>query len=170
MQGRHGHLIVPTNPHPAHVGYAVAQTVFRLRDRQVLSVFFTERLRGSLDGFDPLRRLQRWSGRGQLTGHALRLVEDPKFEDRVRAAIRVAFQSWDGAELVETRRWRCRAALAGQHPPARLPAAPPRVRRRQPEARRIDDRRRGEGARTGTGGLLALGSALARCRAPRRSR
>jgi hypothetical protein len=102
MQGRHGHLIVPASPHPAHVGFAVEQTVFRLRDRQVLSVFFTERLRGSLDGFDPLRRLQRWSGRGQLTGHALRIVENPQFEDRVRAAIRSAFGSWDGAELVET--------------------------------------------------------------------
>jgi hypothetical protein len=102
MQGRRGHLLVPSDPHPAHVGYAVQQTVFRLRDRQVLSVFFMDRLRGSLNGFDPLRRLQRWSGRGQLTGHAQRIIDDPKFEDRVRAAIRVAFQSWDGAELVET--------------------------------------------------------------------
>ena len=101
MQGRHGHLIVPENPHPAHVGYAIEQTVFRLRDRQVLSVFFTERLGGSLDGFDPLRRLQRWSGRGQLTGHAQRILGNPRFEERVRAAIRAAFQSWDGAELVE---------------------------------------------------------------------
>lgn len=101
MQGRHGHLIVPENPHPEHVGYAVEQTVFRLRDRQVLSVFFTERLGGSLDGFDPLRRLQRWSGRGQLTGHAQRLLANPRLEERVRAALRIAFQSWDGAELVE---------------------------------------------------------------------
>lgn len=46
MQGLHGHLIVPDNPHPEHVGYAVEQTVFRLRDRQVLSVFFAERLGG----------------------------------------------------------------------------------------------------------------------------
>jgi hypothetical protein len=101
MQGRHGHLLVPENPHPEHVGYAVEQTVFRLRDRQVLSVFFAERLGGSLDGFDPLRRLQRWSGRGQLTGHAQRILENPRFEERVRAAVRAAFQSWDGAELVE---------------------------------------------------------------------
>jgi len=102
MQGRHGRLIVPENPHPAHVGFAVEQTVFRRRDRQVLSVFFMERLRSSLDGFDPLRLLQRWSGRGRLTAHALRLVEDSRHEERVRAAIRAAFAHWDGAELVET--------------------------------------------------------------------
>jgi hypothetical protein len=101
MQGRHGHLIVPEHPHPEHVGFAVEQTVFRLRDRQVLSVFFAERLGGSLDGFDPLRRLQRWSGRGQLTGHAQRILENPRFEERVRAAVRAALKSWDGAELVE---------------------------------------------------------------------
>ncbi len=101
MQGRHGRLLVPENPHPEHVGFAVEQTVFRLKDRQVLSTFFAERLRGSLDGFDPLRRLQRWSGRNQLTGHAQRLLADERFVERVRAAIRVAFRSWDGAELVE---------------------------------------------------------------------
>lgn len=102
IDGRRGHLIVPTNPRPAHVGYAVEQTVFRLRDRQVLSIFFTQRLRGSLDGFDPVRRLQRWSGRGQLTGHAQRVLADATLEDRVRAAVRIALRSWDGAELVET--------------------------------------------------------------------
>ena len=101
LEGRHGYLLVPENPHPEHVGLAVTQTVFRLRDRQVLSSFFAERLAGSLEGFDPLRRLQRWSGRSQLTGHAQRLLEDETFADRVRAAIRVAFRSWDGAELVE---------------------------------------------------------------------
>lgn len=101
MEGRYGRLLVPEAPHPEHVGFAVEQTVFRMRDRQVLSVFFAERFGGSLDGFDPLRRLQRWSGRGQLTGHAQRILENPRFEERVRAALRVAFQSWDGAELVE---------------------------------------------------------------------
>jgi len=101
---RHGRLIVPDNPWPKHVAYAVAQTVFRLRDRQVLSTFFADRLQGSLDGFDPLRRLQRWAGRGALTRHALKLVEGEEFADRVRGAIRVAFRSWDGAELIETER------------------------------------------------------------------
>jgi hypothetical protein len=102
LAGQHGRLIVPADPWPRYVGYAVAQTVFRLRDRQVLSTFFAERLQGSLDGFDPLRRLQRWSGRFGLTRHALELVEGDEFADRVRAAIRAAFRSWDGTELVET--------------------------------------------------------------------
>jgi hypothetical protein len=104
LAGRHGRLIVPLDPWPQHVGYAVEQTVFRLRDRQVLSTFFADRLQGSLDGFDPLRRLQRWSGRGALTQHALRLIEGEEFADRVRAGISAAFRSWDGAELVETER------------------------------------------------------------------
>jgi hypothetical protein len=113
LAGRHGRLIVPGDPWPKHVGYAVEQTVFRLRDRQVLSTFFANRLQGSLDGFDPLRRLQRWSGRAALTQHALKLIEGEEFADRVRAAIRTAFRSWDGAELVET-------GSVGRFWPARL--------------------------------------------------
>ena len=101
LAGTRGKLVLPKNPHPKYVGLGVSQTVFRLRDRQVLSQFFAERL-CSVDGFDPLRRLRRWSGRHQLTGHALRLLDDDAVADRVRAAIRVAFNSWDGAELVET--------------------------------------------------------------------
>ncbi|MBA3584784.1 MAG: hypothetical protein H0W36_09725, partial [Gemmatimonadetes bacterium] len=85
------------------MGVAVSQTVFRFRDRQVLSQFFDQRLR-SLEGFDPLRRLRRWSGRHQLTGHALRLLADEQVEDRVRAAIKSAFRAWDGSELIETPR------------------------------------------------------------------
>lgn len=99
--GTRGRLIVPDNPHPAWVGYAIAQTVFRARDRQTLSVFFNERLRGGLDGLDPLPLLRRWSGRHQLTRHALALVDDPTVAERVRAAISGAYASWDGAELVE---------------------------------------------------------------------
>lgn len=102
LEGARGQLILPAEPHPRWVGIAISQTVFRARDRQVLSRFFSERLGGSLDGFDPLRRLQRWSGRGQLTAQALRLLENEEFADRVRAAIHAAFRSWDGAELVET--------------------------------------------------------------------
>ncbi len=132
MEGRYGHLIVPESPRPEYVGYAVAQTVFRLRDRQVLSTFFAERLRGSLDGFDPLRRLQRWSGRGALTKHALQLLENPAMEDRVRAAIRAAFQSWDGSELVEAaggrvgRVWPARIRLLAYPPRLQFGAAHPK--------------------------------------------
>ena len=103
LAGARGRLILPENPHLPYVGLGVSQTVFRLRDRQVLSQFFVERL-GSVDGFDPLRRLRRWPGRHQLTGQALRLLDDDAVADRVRAAIRAAFNSWDGAELVETGR------------------------------------------------------------------
>lgn len=101
LRGERGHLILPENPYPPWVGLAVSQTVFRARDRQVLSQFFSERLR-TLDGFDPVRRLRRWSGRHQLTNHAFRLVDDEQVEERVRAGIRAAFQAWDGAELIAT--------------------------------------------------------------------
>jgi hypothetical protein len=101
LAGARGHLIVPDDPHPAWVGYAIAQTVFRARDRQILSIFFSERLRGGLDGVDPLPLLRRWSGRHQLTRHALALVDDTSVAQRVRAAVRGAYASWDGAELVE---------------------------------------------------------------------
>jgi hypothetical protein len=102
IAGARGRLILPAEPHPRLVGLAVSQTVFRARDRQVLFRFFSERLGGSIEGFDPLRRLQRWSGRGQLTQHALRLLKNDEFADQVRAALWSAFRSWDGAELVET--------------------------------------------------------------------
>ena len=119
LNGTRGHLIVPDNPHPAWVGYAIAQTVFRARDRQILSVFFNERLRGGLDGLDPLPLLRRWSGRHQLTRHALSLVDDPSVAERVRAAIRGAYASWDGAELVEID-----GARLGRAFPARLHLLP----------------------------------------------
>lgn len=101
LAGARGHLIVPTDPHPAWVGYAIAQTVFRARDRQILSLFFSQRLRGGLDGLDPLPLLRRWGGRHQLTRQALTLLDDREMAERVRAAIRSALASWDGAELVE---------------------------------------------------------------------
>jgi hypothetical protein len=101
LRGERGRLILPDNPYRPWVGFAVSQTVFRARDREVLSQFFTERLHG-LDGFDPLRRLRRWPGRHRLTNHSLRLIEEEQVEDRVRAGIRAAFQAWDGAELVAT--------------------------------------------------------------------
>jgi hypothetical protein len=100
LDGARGHLLVPDDPHPAWVGYAIAQTVFRARDRQILSLFFGERLRGGLEGLDPLPLIRRWGGRHQLTGHALALLDDPEMAQRVRAAIRGARASWDGAELV----------------------------------------------------------------------
>lgn len=101
LAGKRGHLLVPQKPTPAYVGYAVEQTVFRLRDHEVLSQFFVERM-PTLGGFDPLRRLRRWGGRHQLTGHARRLLEDPQVEERVRAALRAAFRVSGGAELVRT--------------------------------------------------------------------
>jgi hypothetical protein len=102
LNGERGRLVLPEDsPHHRWVGLAVSQTVFRARDREVLSQFFTERLR-TLDGFDPLRRLRRWSGRHRLTNHALRMLEDERAEERVRAGIRSAFNAWDGSELVAT--------------------------------------------------------------------
>lgn len=101
LSGARGRLIVPESPHPAWVGYAVAQTVFRARDRQILSLFFSERLRGDVGGVDPLPLLRRWSGRHQLTRHALVVIDDRDVAERVRAAIRGARASWDGAELIE---------------------------------------------------------------------
>lgn len=102
LRGSRGHLILPDEFSPRYVGACISQTVFRERDRQVLSKFFSERIRSSIDGFDPLRRLRRWSGRRQLTHHALELVEDETVAERVRAAILSAHRSWDGAELIET--------------------------------------------------------------------
>jgi hypothetical protein len=99
--GERGRLLLPDSPRPPWVGLAVSQTVFRARDREVLSQFFSERLR-TLQGFDPLRRLRRWSGRHRLTSHALRMLDDEQAEERVRAGIRSAFNAWDGSELIVT--------------------------------------------------------------------
>jgi hypothetical protein len=61
-EGARGALLLPESPSPKFVGTCVSQTVFRARDRQVLSRFFSERLSG-LSGFDPLLLLRRWGGR-----------------------------------------------------------------------------------------------------------
>jgi hypothetical protein len=104
LSGSRGHLILPDEFFPPYVGACVSQTVFRERDRQVLSEFFSERMQGSIEGFDPLRLLRRWPGRHELTRHALELVEDETVAERVRAAINAAFRSWDGARLVGAER------------------------------------------------------------------
>lgn len=101
VRGSRGILLLPENAHPKWVGLAVSQTVFRARDREVLTRFFSARM-PKVEGFDPLRRLRRWPGRHQLTSHALRLLEDDGVEERVRAAIRAAHRAWDGSELVVT--------------------------------------------------------------------
>jgi hypothetical protein len=93
-------LIAPDDTHPAFVGACVFQTVFRERDRQLLSRFFNDRLRHA-DGFDTLLVLRRWSGRHQLTHHAQQLIDDDQVGDRVRAALTAAHALWDGSVLLE---------------------------------------------------------------------
>jgi hypothetical protein len=141
LAGSRGHLILPDDFSPRYVGACVSQTVFREVDRQVLSKFFSERMRGPVDGFDPLRRLRRWSGRHQLTQHALELVEDEAVAERVRAAIVSAHRSWDGAELIETR-----VGELGRTWPARLRFLPypPRLHLAAANARPLEFELRGE--------------------------
>lgn len=140
LSGSRGHLILPDEFSPRYVGACISQTVFRERDRQVLSKFFSERMRSSVDGFDPLRRLRRWSGRHELTHHALELVEDETVAERVRAAIVSAHRSWDGAELIETR------GGTGRLWPARLRFLPypPRLHLAAANARPLEFELRGD--------------------------
>jgi hypothetical protein len=135
LAGSRGHLILPDDFSPRYVGACVSQTVFREVDRQVLSKFFSERMRGPVDGFDPLRRLRRWSGRHQLTQHALELVEDEAVAERVRAAIVSAHRSWDGAELIETRVGELGRTLASAPSVSALSATPPSCGGERPAAR-----------------------------------
>jgi hypothetical protein len=97
LGGLRGRLVVPDDPRPPYVGLFVSQTVFRKRDREILSEFFSARMRSSGDGYDPLLRLRRWPGRRSLTRHALELVEEPAMSERVRAAVRSARAAWDGS-------------------------------------------------------------------------
>ncbi|MGH2921456.1 MAG: hypothetical protein ACRDKU_05250, partial [Gaiellaceae bacterium] len=122
LAGARGRLILPEDPVPRYVGVCVSQTVFRRRDREVLSEFFAARMGVEVEGYDPLRRLLRWPGRRQLTRHALEVVEDPLMADRVRAAIRSAHASWDGSVIT--------AEAGGRLWPARLRLLPypPRLR------------------------------------------
>jgi hypothetical protein len=99
--GRRGRLLLaPEDTRPPFVGACVFQTVFRERDRQLLSRFFSQRMRRST-GFDPLLLLRRWSGRHGLTGHAMEMLSDDRVADRVRAALASAYASWDGSVLLE---------------------------------------------------------------------
>lgn len=111
--GRRGRLILPLHPSPPYVGYPVSQTVFRLRDRQILSQFFDERVRQLSPGLDTLQLLRHWSGRYQLTRHAQELIWQDQFADRVRAAILIAYRHWDGSQLEAEgkRAWRAQLRL-----------------------------------------------------------
>ncbi len=114
QQGRRGRLFVPNPCRPPFVGACVAQTIFRERDRQVLSEFFSDRLTGSLDGLDVLLLLRRWPGRHRLTRHARGVVHDGAMESQVRSAIETAIRSWDGSVLLGDGRrvWQARMRLA----------------------------------------------------------
>ena len=111
--GRRGRLVLPQDPSPPYVGYPVSQTVFRLRDRQVLSQFFDERVRQLSPELDALQLLRHWSGRYQLTHHAQELIWEDQFADRVRAAILIAYRHWDGSQLEAQgkRAWRAQLRL-----------------------------------------------------------
>ena len=95
-QGRRGELLLPASPNPKWVGYPISQTVFRERDRQVLSRFFDERLQSLVPGIDVLRLLRGWSRRHELTSQARSILFDETLAARVRAAIESARQAWDG--------------------------------------------------------------------------
>ncbi len=99
LGGRHGQLTLPGDPKPKFVGWPVSQTVFRQRDREVLTDFFDAKLRRAHDGVDRRRLLQRWSGRHHLTRHALAMLADDAVSGLVRAAIDSAHRSWDGSVL-----------------------------------------------------------------------
>jgi len=118
LEGARGRPLLPGQPWPPYVGTIVSQTVFRRRDRQVLSGFFSDRARAGLEGYDPLRRLRRWPGRHDLTAHALQLLDDDAVAEQVRAAIMAAYRSWDGSVLVEM------PGGVGRHWPARLHLLP----------------------------------------------
>jgi hypothetical protein len=101
--GRRGELLVTDDPWPPFVGYCVEQTVFRAADRRVLSEFFLEaRFRHRASRLDNLLLLRRWGGRNRLTNHALELVDDENYANRVRAAIAAALRAWDGSVLEKT--------------------------------------------------------------------
>jgi hypothetical protein len=118
LQGRRGHLLIPTDVRLPYVGACVGQTVFRGSDRRVLSRFFADR-RPSLEAqLDPLRLLRGSSHRHRLTGHAQAMLEDPALEDRLRAAIEAAYRTWDGSVPADAggRTWLARLQLV---PPPR---------------------------------------------------
>lgn len=116
LQGRRGHLLVPTDVRLPYVGACIGQTVFRGSDRRVLSRFFADR-RPSLEAqLDPLRLLRGSSHRHRLTGHAQAMLEDPALEDRLRAAIEAAYRTWDGSVPGDS---------GGRTWPARLQLVPP---------------------------------------------
>ncbi len=115
-----GHLALPDQPTPRFVGYPISQTVFRQRDREVLTTFFSERIARPHEGIDNLRLLRRWGGRHQLTRHALDMVMGDAFADRVRAAISGAYRSWDGSILEGDGRRSWVARLTLQTNPARI--------------------------------------------------
>jgi hypothetical protein len=112
-RGCRGSLILPETPTPKWVGYPISQTVFRQRDRQVLSRFFDERLGRASEGIDVLRVLRRWGGRHALTDHAEQVLSIEEFAPRVRAAIASALRSWDGTifEASGIRAWPERLSL-----------------------------------------------------------
>ncbi|HLH67741.1 MAG TPA: hypothetical protein VKY90_01590 [Candidatus Dormibacteraeota bacterium] len=118
LQGRRGHLLIPSDAGLPYVGACVGQTVFRGSDRRVLSRFFADR-RPSLEaGLDPLRLLRCSSHRHHLTKHARDMLDDPKLEDRIRAAVGAVYRIWDGSVPTETggRTWLARLQLV---PPPR---------------------------------------------------
>jgi hypothetical protein len=112
--GQRGLLQLPDRFAHRHVGPPIAQTLFRARDRVVLSAFFA-RHRANLDaGWDILLALRHWGGRHALTRHARELIETATFAPLARSALRAAYATWDGSLPEEggRRSWPGRLRLA----------------------------------------------------------
>lgn len=113
-RGERGLLELPARPAQRHVGLPISQTLFRARDRAVLSHFFA-RHRANLEaGWDILLAARHWGGRTQLTRRASEVVELPALAPLAASALRAAFAAWDGSLAEESglRSWPGRLRLA----------------------------------------------------------
>jgi hypothetical protein len=118
-EGR-GTLALPADPWPPLVGVPISQTLLRRVDRDRLGWLF-DRHRVALDlGRDPLRLLRFSPVRHLLTTPAQRLLHSGELDQPLRAALKAACESWDGAGLDE----RGRRLAAGR---LRLGLAPGRM-------------------------------------------
>lgn len=120
-RGARGLLVLPGHGH-RHVGLPVSQTLFRRRDRVLLSAFFARQRANIEAGWDMLTQLRQWD-RQQLTSHAREVVHDHELEPLVRGALRTAYASWDGSSSDDSGRrlWPGRLRLAAG--PSRLSLA-----------------------------------------------
>jgi hypothetical protein len=120
IAGRRGELDLPADVHPEIVGVPINQTLLRAGDRAALGGFFHRAGKLIDAGWDPAHQLARWGGRHRLSVPLAQILDRPELRAALSAALRAAYQAWDGSIIDELGRRNLPAQITLHPSPGRV--------------------------------------------------